>query len=40
MEDYLEICTLQYGFDSYADMRAEGYRIEIPDRGKLIKSDN
>lgn len=28
--DYLEICALQYGFDSYADMRAEGYHIYLP----------
>lgn len=40
MENYLEICALQYGYDSYAELRADGYYIEIPDSGKLIKSDN
>lgn len=38
IEDYLEICALQYGYDSYAELREDGYYIEIPDSGKLIKS--
>lgn len=38
IKDYLEICALQYGYNSYAELRADGYYIEIPDSGKLIKS--
>lgn len=38
LEYYLEICALQYGYNSYAELRADGYYIEIPDNGKLIKS--
>lgn len=38
IEDYLEICALQYGYNSYAELRADGYYIEIPDSGELIKS--
>lgn len=31
MEDYLEIRAQQSGFDSYAEMVAEGYSIDIPE---------
>ena len=29
IEDYLEIMALQYGFESYENMKSEGYIIEI-----------
>jgi hypothetical protein len=29
VEDYLEIKAVQYGFESYEDMRAQGYKIDI-----------
>ena len=29
VEDYLEAKAIQYGFESYEDMRAQGYKIDI-----------
>ena len=29
LEDYLETKAIQYGFDSYEDMRAQGYKIDV-----------
>ena len=29
VEDYLEAKAIQYGFASYEDMRAQGYKIDI-----------
>lgn len=29
VEDYLEIQAMQYGFDSYEDMKKQGYNIDI-----------
>ena len=29
VEDYLEAKAIQYGFESYEDMRAQGYKINI-----------
>ena len=31
LEDYLDIRAMQYGFDSYEDMRKQGYSIDIPE---------
>lgn len=31
LEDYLDIRAIQYGFDSYEDMRKQGYSIDIPE---------
>jgi hypothetical protein len=31
IEDYLEIKAMQYGFDSYEEMRNEGYYILLDD---------
>lgn len=30
IEDYLEIVAMQNGFDSYEQMRAEGFDIDVP----------
>lgn len=29
VEDYLEIKAVQYGFESYEDMKAQGYKIDV-----------
>jgi hypothetical protein len=29
--DYLDIRAMQYGFDSYEDLRKQGYSIDIPE---------
>jgi hypothetical protein len=29
LEDYLETKAVQYGFESYEDMRAQGYKIDV-----------
>ena len=31
LEDYLEIQANKYGFDSYEELRAAGYAIDIPE---------
>lgn len=31
VEDYLEIVAQQHGFDSYEQMKAKGYIIDLPD---------
>lgn len=31
LEDYLDIRAMQFGFDSYEDMRKQGYSIDIPE---------
>jgi hypothetical protein len=30
--DYLDIRAMQYGFDSYEDLTAQGYSIDIPQK--------
>lgn len=30
LKDYLEIIAIQHGFDSYEDMKANGYEIYVP----------
>lgn len=38
IEDYLEICALQYGYDSYAELRADGYYIELSENCLKIRN--
>ena len=35
VEDYKEIKAQQYGFDSYADLLAAGYRLYLDDKRAL-----
>ena len=37
-EDYLEIVSLQYGFDSYNDMLYNGFVVDIEDEIAKIKT--
>lgn len=31
LDDYKEIVAMKYGFSSYADLRKEGYTLDIPE---------
>lgn len=34
MEDYLDIVAMQHGFESYDDLRAHGYFIDLSEEDK------
>lgn len=38
--DYLEIRAIQCGFDSYEELRKEGYHIDIPEECCIKKKEN
>lgn len=39
LSDYLDIKAMNYGFDSYKDMRKAGYCIDIPEAEMINKFD-
>lgn len=34
MEDYFDIVAIQYGFDSYDDLQAHGFYIDLSEEDK------
>lgn len=34
IEDYLDIVAMQYGFDSYEDLQAHGFYIDLSEEDK------
>lgn len=39
IRDYMDIYSRQYGFDSYEDLKACGYRIEIPENCITVRKE-
>lgn len=37
LDDYLEIRAMQHGFNSYEELKEEGYSIEIPESDIIEK---